>query len=334
MSAYREVPANQSFLPSEYLRKAFLPEANQEVLFLAWPGKELEAAQFLAWWRESREKGCAMLPGPQGELLQKENRFWLALEVPPAARRIPASRLDRSQKLRLARELGLLHKESAAWPAYLRTDPESYWCRALQERLGELLLYRSIVRRRGCRTDFEGLFMENFDNSYRRGQEALNSLVLAGDQDFNRISKGWALWGASGQEVLWQEEQPFFYGIWPRPSLAMMDLSLVLKTLLWSEPAEGGLLLPQLLAAYESQSPPLKDTHRHFLRAQWLFPEGYWFHARRYFQRPEPPGKGEMEDYFHQFQASILKEQQLLRCLAEAERALERKESGMKEEER
>ena len=86
MSAYREVPANQSFLPSEYLRKAFLPEANQEVLFLAWPGKELEAAQFLAWWRESREKGCAMLPGPQGELLQKENRFWLALEVQPACR--------------------------------------------------------------------------------------------------------------------------------------------------------------------------------------------------------------------------------------------------------
>ena len=320
MSAYRDIAANQDGGPCGYLRKAVLPGESERRLFLGWPGKELEAAQLLDWWRESRALGCAMLPEAAPELSRKENRFWLSLEIPEGARAIPPLRLSRRQRLSLAAELGRLHRDSASWPAYMRASSESYWYRALQERLGELLLYRGIVRRRGCRTDFEGLFMENFDSSYRRGQEALNSLVLAGDSALDGGSKGWALWGASCQEVLWQGERPLFYGLWPRPSLAMMDLSLVMKSLLWSETRnDGEPLFLALLAAYESQGPRLREADLRFLKAQWLFPEGYWFHARRYFHRPEPPGKSEMEDYFHQFQASILKEQGLILCLEEAE---------------
>ena len=81
MSAYRDIAANQDGGPCGYLRKAVLPGESERRLFLGWPGKELEAAQLLDWWRESRALGCAMLPEAAPELLRKENRFWLSLEL-------------------------------------------------------------------------------------------------------------------------------------------------------------------------------------------------------------------------------------------------------------
>ena len=323
VAVYGYLSGNRGLSSSEYLQRVYIPGEKGEWLFLSWPGREPEAEQLLDWWQDSWAGGCEMLPRPKEKLFPKKERYWLALAVPQGAQRIPAARLRREEKLRLAIMLGRLHQKSAAWPAYLRTSPEAYWCRSLQEKLGELLLYRSIVRRRGCRTDFEGLFMENFDPCYRRGQEALNSLILAGDGEFAEVSKGWALWGASGQEVLWQEGQPLFYGLWPCPSLAMMDVSLLLKTLLWAEPKERAAeLLPELLAAYELGGAPLSPADYRFLKVQWLFPESYWFHARRYFYRLEPPGKDEMEEYFHQFQAGILKEQRLCELLPGGEAPL------------
>ena len=61
-----------------------------------------------------------MLPEAAPELLRKENRFWLSLEIPEGARAIPPLRLSRRQRLSLAAELGRLHRDSASWPAYMR----------------------------------------------------------------------------------------------------------------------------------------------------------------------------------------------------------------------
>ncbi len=318
------VEGSRGLEPSEGIRRAFLPERGRwlawghnwrssggDLVLLAVPGQEIVGQELFRWWQESVEQGCDMLPAPVEGPVFQNGACWLAFDAPPRGKSIAGSRLTKKQRLRLAAELGRLQRQAAGWPAYLPEGAVEYWCRALQERLGELLLYRGIVRRRGCRTDIEGLFMENFEQCYQRGQEAVNHLLYIDRQQLEQSGKGWAFWGLSGKEVLWQEDKPYFYGIWPYCGLEMMDLSLLLKTL-FSLKGERCGDLPGLIQAYCREKGPLSAADESSLQAQWLFPEGYWYYARQYFLRQEWPDQTAMKQEFHYWEASLLKEKRLL----------------------
>jgi hypothetical protein len=274
------------------------------------PGQELPGQKLFRWWQESIARGCDMLPEPAAPPLARNGVCWLAFRCPPKSKSIACHRLTKKQKLRLAAELGRLHRQAAQWPADLPEGAVEYWSRTLQERLGELLLYRSILRRRGCRTDSEGLFMESFEQCYQRGQEAVNHLLYADRRLLAETGKGWACWGLSGKEILWHEDKPLFYGIWPCCGLEMMDLSLLLKTLLSLKRERNGELCG-LIQAYCRERGPLTAVDESSLQAQWLFPEGYWYYARQYFLRQEPPDRAAMKQEYHDWEAGLLREKRL-----------------------
>jgi hypothetical protein len=156
-----------------------------------------------------------------------------------------------------------------------------YWISVLQQRLAELLLYRGIIRSRGCRTDFEGLFMENFDQQYRRGQEALNNLVIALQPRHQGKLKNWALCGCATRDIVWQSGKPQFLMLWPIPASEMLDLCLLLKTAIQvSGLSEADLQI--LIQIYLAEHRTNRQDWQ-MLQAQWLFPEGFWFYSRCYF---------------------------------------------------
>jgi hypothetical protein len=241
---------------------------------------------------------------------------WLAALWPAGAETRTLAQTPPERRRALAYALGQLHRTVKPWPAFLPSGPGAYWSRILQERLSEIVLYRSIVRRRGCRTDIEGLFMENFESSYDRGQEAVNSLAFIDQKELASRSKSWSFWGLSPQEIFWREDQPLFYSIWPSPGMDMLDLGLLLKSLLCQEKkGETAGAFRRLWEAYSEARGQVTETEKQFFRVMWRFPEGYWYHARRYFLR-QGLGEGpEAEQAFYQWEVSILKERRLLKAL-------------------
>lgn len=331
--------------PSEALRKAFI---SKELAWRSWkdgwtgtgesrqvqailkplPLGAEEAQQFIQWWEKSRQQGCEMLLPlasnraadladtadladdsalAAAHCFQEEKQAWICLQPYSGSFN---NKMTLENWCSIAKALARLHFHSSPWPLEQGKGGIDYWVRVLQERLGELLLYRGILRRRGCRTDFEGLFMENFDIQYRRGQEALNRLVFALQSPGSEQTKQWALCGVSNREILWQEGQPYFLDILPYASFSMMDLCLLLKTGLADLGREEGIL-QCLLNAYQTEK-NLTWEDCQLLQAQWFFPEGFWCHARCYFLLKECH---ETETCFDQLSLCLMQENEVQQFL-------------------
>jgi len=322
--------------PSEKLRKAFFNEelnwhSRQDcwvgedekgvvrAILRRLPVKEETVDSFTQWWQESRDLGCDMLlplikcEETQKDWYQEDESFWLCYQPCDGTFRDKDFTLE--QGCLLAQSLARLHTCCSKLPAKNGSKSVAHWVRILQQRLAELLLYRGILRRRGCRTDFEGLFMENFDTQYRRGQEALNRLVIALQSSGNIHAKSWALGGLSKEEVFWVDKKPCFLGILPYSSFEMMDLCLLLKTGL-SECGKDVGVLQCLLNAYQTEK-SLTWEDCQMLQAQWFFPERFWCHARCYFLHKECQ---EAENCFDRLGLCLIEDNEIQELLEEVVR--------------
>lgn len=178
--------------------------------------------------------------------------------------------------LRLAaKSLALLHRQTQGWGKE-EGNKKSSWLTVKQNMLKVLLSYLHYLKQNKILTDFERLFMENFDFFYNQGQESLEHMVLAGQEEAFIINN------LLPENLTVFDDKLFFLDVanWSTGP-QVLDLSLLINSYLplhrWDLD-----LSKELIVQYHREN-PLDQKARFFLLAQLRFPRRYWLYSRQYF---------------------------------------------------
>ncbi|QNB47389.1 hypothetical protein BR63_14480 [Thermanaerosceptrum fracticalcis] len=183
---------------------------------------------------------------------------------------------DDISHLRLAaKNLAILHRQTGGWGKE-QSKKQNLWLTVKQNRLRDLLTYLHYLKQNKVLTDFERLFMENFDFFYDQGQESLEHMVLAGQEEAFIINN------LLPENITLLDDKLVFLDItkWNTGPQAM-DFSLLLNSYLplhrWDLD-----LIKDLITQYHQEN-PLDQKARHLLLAQLRFPRRYWLYSHQYF---------------------------------------------------
>ncbi len=169
---------------------------------------------------------------------------------------------------RLHGQAGSLSKE--------KLKPQNTWLTVKQKRLTELLTYFHYLKQNKVLTDFERLFIEGFNFFYDQGQESLEHMVLAGQEEAFILNNL-----LPENMVLFDNRLVFLDITMGGMGPQVMDFSLLLNSYLpfhrWNFQ-----LTKELICQYHKYN-PLDQKARHLLLAQLRFPRRFWLYSYQYF---------------------------------------------------
>ena len=182
---------------------------------------------------------------------------------------------DVSHLRQAAKNLALLHRQTKDWVKE-QSNKQNSWLTIKQNMLKTLLSYLHYLKQNKVLTDFERLFMENFDFFYNQGQESLEHMVLAGQEEAFIINN------LLPENLIVLDKKLFFLDITNgNTGPQVLDLSLLLNSYLPLHRWDFNMS-KELIAQYHQEN-PLDEKARFFLLAELRFPRRYWFYSRQYF---------------------------------------------------
>lgn len=161
-------------------------------------------------------------------------------------------------------------------------DLEVRWLQAFQERLRELVVYNSYLQEKRLVNDFERLYVENSEDYYQRGQEAIQRMVLAHCSTEESCPAGFLVGNFTAENILETAKGIMFLNTTYVPiGLQVYDLSLFLKMYLplkkWDKD-----FLREMLTCY-GETITLHHKEKQLLLALLLFPSRFCLYAQQYF---------------------------------------------------
>jgi len=209
----------------------------------------------------------------------------------------------------------LLAKKKDTQTEYLERA-EVYWLKAYQERLTELLIFYCYLQEKRLANDFERLYVENFEDFYERGQQAIQRMVLASSSSDNSGEEGFLIGNFLPENMLETETSIIFlntaYGF---KGLPIHDLSLFLKMYLPLQKWDEELAL-NLLTRYQEKS-TLDNQEKNLFLAQLSFPGRFCIYTQKYLD-----GTGEVSELAADFQKYLYEIYWHDRCLEKLENRL------------
>ncbi|MCR4440685.1 MAG: hypothetical protein QHH10_00115 [Peptococcaceae bacterium] len=165
---------------------------------------------------------------------------------------------------------------------------EMPWATVIQGRLSELLAHARHLQAGRLRTDVERVFIENFNQLYQQGQEALQGLVVGG-YDAKLRENDQLLVNSFLKHKMGVINEGVVYTDLTRWTLGppFMDLVLFLNSFLVLHKWDSSLVF-RLLETYEKNN-ALDQEERTLLVLLLRLPWRFWLYVHQYFNHMESP---------------------------------------------
>lgn len=180
----------------------------------------------------------------------------------------------------LAARLLEIHEKSRSWTGMTGSRDWRDSVPNLQRILFDLLQYKIVLEKKRFHTDFELMFLENFDYLYNQGQESLENMTLAGVYSpqraavflVNSFTPGFIFAGDGYCQFADLHRISF--------GSRINDLAMFLNSFM---PAFGWdiRILVNVINNYKGNQ-DLSTAERHILIAQLRFPSRFWLYAYQY----------------------------------------------------
>lgn len=186
--------------------------------------------------------------------------------------------------------LSVLHSYHKNWAVKKTAEQtekaEFVWLKAQQERLTKLLAFYRYLLEKRLANDYERLYVESFEDFYRRGQEAIQKVVLAGCDTEDSCGEDFLVGNFLPENLLETEKGILFWETtYRQKGLSIQDLVLFLKMYLPLKKWDGKMAREMLVRYREKVD--LNNQEKQMFLAQFSFPGRYCFYAEQYFKGAE-----------------------------------------------
>jgi len=271
-----------------------LEKGRESILVAEYSAKKGYPAQAIKWQNYLCGKGCGqVLPLLKtkngGDLCECEGRLFLAARWPEGPAYFETGFFQPENNVQLqaaARGLAKLHGYDDGHRP--EDDRGLYFFRPslFQDRLTDLLACRRSIKKNKAGTDFERIFLENFDSLYDQGQAALQNMILAGYGADGGFPCALLINSFTEEDLFIHEEEVIYLNLsesaaGPR----LLDLALLIAGYLPRHCWDAELLFA-LIEEY-ARHRLLRAEDKYFLLALLRFPSRLWLYAYQYCQAAE-----------------------------------------------